>query len=692
MRPNDTIGPYKLVSKLGRGAFGVVWLAEKSTAITTTKVAIKIPNDEEVDLEAVKQEASVWVHASGHPNVLPIIDADIHDGHIIIVSEYAPDGSLTKWLESHGGRAPSVEEAIRMTDGILAGLEHLHRRGIIHRDLKPDNILLQGDTPRLADFGIARILKTTSKSTIATGTPAYMPPEAFDGKRSEQTDIWSVGAIFYQLLSGQLPFPQSEMTSLIGAIITREPEPLPDSIPSPIQEVIQKALQKNQAHRYKFAGEMRKVLREAIQPRPYSGDMTAKTEVLPRNDAELMPTLMQETPKSKRVVPPTAAAATLASPTLASPSVEQQLSIKTASSFGAFDAVEQPVKKPNIVAWFISGGFLLALIILVIVLVNRTNNSTTATKTASASSQQTQIKRVLQGHTGRIIVTTFSPDGKLIASVGWDGTARLWDAETGAPVRTISKGEDKMWSLCFSPDGSTIATGSSVSLGSRLLNHVRLWDARTGELLRTLDVDIGNVIGVSISPDSSLIAGVTNEKSIWVWDFKTGALKYNHRNENSNSLAFSPDSKLLATGGSNQIVVWDALTGQIKKQISGAVGVVTSVAFSPDGQLLAGGTDAGDAIAWSTRTWEIKQYVIKTPMYSGLDDINSISFSPDGRMLAAGTEDMKIKLSNVETGNSIQTFDAPSKVTSVAFSPNNKTLVSGGWDNMVRLWDASNLK
>src|ERR1051325_4279445 len=109
LRVGDEIGPYKLISKLGRGAFGVVWLAERRTAITTTKVALKIPLDDDVELETIKQEANLWVQASGHPNVLPIIEANIYDDRIVIASEFASDGSLEAWLKRHGGKAPAVE-------------------------------------------------------------------------------------------------------------------------------------------------------------------------------------------------------------------------------------------------------------------------------------------------------------------------------------------------------------------------------------------------------------------------------------------------------------------------------------------------------------------------------------------------------------------------------------------------------
>src|SRR5262249_20002136 len=126
LRTGDSIGPYRLISKLGRGAFGIVWLAERTTSIATTKVALKVPVDDDVDLDVVKQEATMWVQACGHPNILPIIEANIYDGRVVIVSEYATGGSLSDWLKRYGGRAPSIESAIDMVCGILSGLEHLH--------------------------------------------------------------------------------------------------------------------------------------------------------------------------------------------------------------------------------------------------------------------------------------------------------------------------------------------------------------------------------------------------------------------------------------------------------------------------------------------------------------------------------------------------------------------------------------
>jgi len=251
------IGLYTLIRKLGRGGFGEVWLAERRTKFVTTRVAVKLPINDQIDHDAIKQEATLWEQASGHPNVLPIIDADEYDGQIVIVSEYAEGGSLDGWLKQHGKM--SIENAVETTIRILDGLDYLHSRKIIHRDLKPANILLQGKIPRLADFGISRALRTTetSQSQNISGTFAYMSPESFDGKRSAQTDIWAAGVNLYQFLTGQLPFPAKEPSALIASIMMREPEPLPDEIPQGLKDVVSKALEKLPENRYKTAGEMR---------------------------------------------------------------------------------------------------------------------------------------------------------------------------------------------------------------------------------------------------------------------------------------------------------------------------------------------------------------------------------------------------------------------------------------------------
>src|SRR5215210_5497033 len=101
-RAGQQIGVYTLVGKLGRGGFGEVWLAEKRTQFVTKKVAVKLPHDKQVNFDSIRQEATLWEEASGHPNVLPIIDADVYDGQVVIVSEYANGGSLSDKLKSEG--------------------------------------------------------------------------------------------------------------------------------------------------------------------------------------------------------------------------------------------------------------------------------------------------------------------------------------------------------------------------------------------------------------------------------------------------------------------------------------------------------------------------------------------------------------------------------------------------------------
>jgi eukaryotic-like serine/threonine-protein kinase len=191
---------------------------------------------------------------------------------VVIVSEFAPDGSLEDLLNKTGGLL-SVKKAVEMTIGILSGLEFLHSRNIIHRDLKPANVLLQGETPRLADFGISRVMKTNSASQNAAGTPFYMSPEAFDRKRSAQTDIWAIGVMLYQMLSGRLPFSSGSISELMAAIVMREPDPLPPQIPNMLQEIIAKALEKSPEKRYRTASQIKQDLNNFLHKTSSQSDL-----------------------------------------------------------------------------------------------------------------------------------------------------------------------------------------------------------------------------------------------------------------------------------------------------------------------------------------------------------------------------------------------------------------------------------
>src|SRR5687768_7997115 len=119
--------------------------------------------------------------------------------------------------------------------------------------------------PRLADFGLARVLKTSSSSNNISGTPAYMAPETFDGKRFEQSDLWSVGVLLYQLLTVRLPFPQTDIVHLIASIVRNSPEPMAINIPFSLRQVVTRALQKDPARRYQSATQMRAELAHAVQ-------------------------------------------------------------------------------------------------------------------------------------------------------------------------------------------------------------------------------------------------------------------------------------------------------------------------------------------------------------------------------------------------------------------------------------------
>ncbi len=275
------IKDYTLKRFLGRGGFGEVWLAEKKIEIADKKVpfALKFISDNTYgisDYSSVKREINTWIDACGNKNIISVQDGFIYENFFVIVSEYANNGSLRQWLREHGGKSPGLEKTVEIMGGILDGLTHLHAQNIIHRDLKPENVLLKGDVPCIADFGVSRIVETTSleisqAGTNTAGSPLYMSPESFERiKPAPHIDIWSAGVMLFEMLSGKTPYSADTIPGLIYEIVTKEPRSLPADIPESFHKVVKKALAKDISDRFSSAKEMREALMRALYSQHHS--------------------------------------------------------------------------------------------------------------------------------------------------------------------------------------------------------------------------------------------------------------------------------------------------------------------------------------------------------------------------------------------------------------------------------------
>jgi formylglycine-generating enzyme required for sulfatase activity/tRNA A-37 threonylcarbamoyl transferase component Bud32 len=272
LREGEKIKEYKLIRQLGRGASGIVWLAERRFQFAEQPVlyALKFLIDrlnDKVEIEKVRREVNIWLDACKCPGVIgvqDVFDADnVFDGDIVsvIAMQYADGDTLRKWLEDNGGKAPSTKKAVEMISGILNAVNQLHtypQTPIVHRDLKPENILIRGNSPHLSDFGISRVAGTSSRTQAAAGTMPYMSPEAIRNKKILQVDLWAVGVIFYEMLVGYLPFGDEEddQVSLMYKILEENPKPLPDSVPAELSKIIEQSLEKDVTKRFQTAREM----------------------------------------------------------------------------------------------------------------------------------------------------------------------------------------------------------------------------------------------------------------------------------------------------------------------------------------------------------------------------------------------------------------------------------------------------
>jgi serine/threonine-protein kinase len=250
----QTVGKYQILSNLGSGGFGTVFLAKD--AWIDKKVAIKVPHRQGGDEADLLQEPRLLA-ALDHPNIVGIVTAERVDGVFFIVMEYVKGESLEAVLDRE--KSLAVPRALNYAVQILKGVAHAHEAQILHRDLRPANVLIsESGVVKVADFGTSRILERSHATTVI-GSPPYMAPEQFQGRAVLASDIYSVGVILYQMLTGTLPYfspNPAQIERLVAQGRCTPPRLRNAQIPREISDIVMKAIAAEVAERYQRASEV----------------------------------------------------------------------------------------------------------------------------------------------------------------------------------------------------------------------------------------------------------------------------------------------------------------------------------------------------------------------------------------------------------------------------------------------------
>jgi len=251
----QVIGKYRILSSLGSGGFGTVYLAEDTWI--DKKVALKVPHKQNLDFNEMIKEPRLLASMS-HPNIVTVLTAEKEDGIFFIVMEYVQGETLEHIIMRDG--ALEVTRALDFSCQICNAVDHAHRAGILHRDLRPGNMLVsENGILKVTDFGTSRFLEIAAHGTTVIGSPPYMAPEQFHGKAVFASDVYSVGVTMYQMLTGSLPYDTptpADLARLSRGDLVTAPRLKNPKIPKAINDIVLRALAPEPSARYQRAADV----------------------------------------------------------------------------------------------------------------------------------------------------------------------------------------------------------------------------------------------------------------------------------------------------------------------------------------------------------------------------------------------------------------------------------------------------
>ncbi|MGH9314920.1 MAG: protein kinase domain-containing protein [Vicinamibacterales bacterium] len=283
----QSLGKYKILSPLGSGGFGSVYLAEDTWI--HKRVAIKVPHRQNLDFGELLREPRLLASLS-HPNIVAIITAEKQENLFFIVMEYVPGETLEHIIGTTGPL--ELGRALDVACQICNAVDHAHRQGVIHRDLRPANVLVsEAQVAKVADFGTSRFLEIAAHGTTVIGSPPYMAPEQFHGKAVFASDLYSLGVTMYQMLTGVLPYDTpapSDLEKLMTGELVSPPRLKNASIPKGISDIVMRAMAPDVTARYHRASELLDDLL-ASRTAPVKKVAAAAGRITPAPDAARLP-------------------------------------------------------------------------------------------------------------------------------------------------------------------------------------------------------------------------------------------------------------------------------------------------------------------------------------------------------------------------------------------------------------------
>lgn len=675
-------GRYQITEVLAKGGFGQTYLAmDKRRPGQPICVVKQLRSVENLELlptiqRLFKTEAAILEKLGQHDCIPRLLAYFEENKEFYLVQEFIPGHSLDKELLPK--RPLPADQVINLLSEVLEILTFVHSKGVIHRDIKPDNIIRRQPDQKLVliDFGTVKEIRTVAspdepKLTVAVGTPTYMPVEQFHGYPQLNSDIYALGIIGIQAISG-LPIEE------IRTLITRNCPPsalghwsrfLSNTVKDvatgdagakqmpQLVAVLDKMVQLDYRERYQSVDSALKAL-QAICSSP----------TVPTSFPKAVPSFIS--PLSSEL------------PSQIPEQIPEQIPDLLSTDSNVVTTGSKHRKLPRA---FMGGGLAIVLIAgaynLFMPLSQLSQSPPPATSAVPAAPSQlaplTQ-SNTLSGHTDAVWSVALSADGQTLVSGSQDDTIRVWNPTSGELRRTIVANAGSVRSVSISADGQTLATGN----GDRT---VKVWDASSGQLQSTLSGHSGSVWSVALSQNGQTLVSGSDDGTVNVWNLRTNQLVHTLKGHSSAvfSTVISPyEGTVVSASADKTIKIWDLQTGALLQTLEGHGDVVRSLAMSPDGQTLA-------SASWdrTIKIWNLQSGELLKTLEGHRDRVVSVAFGAAGKTLVSGSLDATIKTWNPQTGEMLQTLTGHTDwVLSVVSSARQNLLISSSKDKTIKIW------